>query len=396
MEKHSFAHIIDDYDFVKVLIAKRDEPTNISKGIVVRVDDMFFVLSNLCNLDGGWGITARRINDKCGTAYSYGWTFSMPEENESVIDLCNYIITIATDMNETELDSEDESSNNRISATNMINKNYKQDRLYSGIHDYHSHDYEKLNQPVHHKGGYKVCVEIEVEFSSRNKWYDFSQVKSNWFYCEQDSSLSSLGCEIISVPLRPQDAKNEDTWVPLHNMLRGNALSWDSRRCGLHIHLGKEILGSGKAYDNNLGKLLFLYNHHIKDTSVNVAVFGRSQGYCANTDPRCDESKAALALGTDALKIKCVKDAVGKGLIRKNGESRWFDINITNSNTIEFRKGRGTYNPARIASVIEWCECLCKFAKITKWENLTYPNFIAYVMSRAKSQFLLDIINRNY
>ena len=93
-----------------------------------------------------------------------------------------------------------------------ISKNYKRTYLYSGLHGYHAHHGCAMNDPKGYsvKKG-RIGVELEVEFTDYDKCSEFKRAKSNWFYLERDGSIgghNTEGVEIITIPLRPQDAKD--------------------------------------------------------------------------------------------------------------------------------------------------------------------------------------------
>jgi hypothetical protein len=195
---------------------------------------------------------------------------------------------------------------------------------------------------------------------------------------ETDGSLSSRGIEFITIPLRPQDAKKAETWSALIAYLSKYAKSWSKSSCGLHVHIGREILGrTAEQQSETIGKMLFLYHHWLKDCSMNRAIYGRMRGY-SDHDAKAPEADAARTLGADVFKSKKLKDTVKKALIDKSSYGRYFDINLSNSATIEFRRGRGSINTARITAVIEYCELICLYAKQAKWESICEADFVAY------------------
>lgn len=275
----------------------------------------------------------------------------------------------------------------------LINETYTQTDLYSGMDDYHSHRYNELNEPINFRGKYRVGVEMEVEFNSTDYRDDFVSEERNWFYCEEDGSLDwETGCEIITVPLRPSDAKSVEFWEPLTSRLEGNCVAWDSSNCGLHVHFSREILGlTENKIQESMGKLLYLYHHQIKDTSMNTRIFGRSRCYSEH-DGRTKSGSAVELLGNSVLKSKKISEKVGGDMKEKSKESRYFDINITNRSTIEFRKGRGTINPRRVVMIVEYCELMCLYAKATKWSDLSFDGFVSYLRENAKSDMLKQFI----
>lgn len=276
-----------------------------------------------------------------------------------------------------------------IDENTFICDKYSKNKLYSGIKSYHYHHGIEYNERKKKINGVKVGIELEVEFKSSTYRDKFSQSKSNWFFLERDGSLNDKGCEIISIPLNLIDAKNPKLWNPVVDALQSKAVSWDSPRCGLHVHLSKEILGKDdEEYDENLGKLLFLYHHFLNGTSFNTKIFGRASAYRA-MDGKTSSAQAAIDLGKSVFKIKEIKHKIKNDLISKNKTDRYFDINVLNSNTIEFRKGRGSIKTSRIIMVIEYCEMLCKYAKSAKWDSISYENFMMFMKKNLSSKSYL-------
>lgn len=272
-------------------------------------------------------------------------------------------------------------------AMSFFNDKYERSVTYKGVHGYHHHHGDTPNAPKKSVRGHKIGVELEVEFKSRdgkNRWGD--KAKSNWFYCERDGSLNDNGVEIITVPMNPKDIKDRATWEKLISYLSDKAKSWDSPRCGLHVHIGREILGSNhEQQSETIGKLLYLYHHFVNGTPMNTRIFGRDRAY-NEKDGKTREGDAVATLGSGVLKLKEIKDTLKKGMIDKSSSDRYFDINLQNSNTIEFRKGRGSIKASRIIMVIEYCEMMCKYAKSAKWEEISKDAFVSYVVSHISKE----------
>lgn len=265
---------------------------------------------------------------------------------------------------------------------------YERGITYKGVHGYHHHHGDRPNAPIKAVRGHKIGVELEVEFNNRGgkSTWD-AKAKSNWFYSERDGSLNdSTGVEIITIPMNPKDIKSRTTWEPLIGYLSNKAKSWDSPRCGLHVHIGREILGSNpEQQSETIGKLLYLYHHFVNGTDMNTKIFGRSHAY-NEKDGKTREGDAVATLGSGVLKLKEIKDTLKKGMIEKSSSDRYFDINLQNTNTIEFRKGRGSIKASRIIMVIEYCEMLCKYAKVAKWEEISKEKFVEYVVSNISKE----------
>ena len=168
-----------------------------------------------------------------------------------------------------------------VDVMSFFNDKYERSVTYKGVHGYHHHHGDVPNAPIKAVRGHKIGVELEVEFKNRDgkaQWAN--KAKSNWFYCERDGSLNDNGVEIITVPMNPKDIKARTTWEPLIGYLSDKARSWDSPRCGLHVHIGREILGSNpEQQSETIGKLLYLYHHFVNGTPMNTRIFGRDRAY---------------------------------------------------------------------------------------------------------------------
>ena len=165
--------------------------------------------------------------------------------------------------------------------TEYLCKRYETTTKYRGMQGWHSHHGSRLNSPIKAWRKHRIGVEIEVEFIDEDYRREFIDIPSNYFYRETDGSLDDYGCEIITIPLLPNDAKDAEFWKELTDGLRGRANSWDtSGRCGLHVHIGREILGTTlEQHSETIGKLLYLYHHWLKDTRFNIKMYGRERGY---------------------------------------------------------------------------------------------------------------------
>jgi hypothetical protein len=80
------------------------------------------------------------------------------------------------------------------------------------------------------------------------------------------------------------------------------------------------------------------------------------------------------------LKDKDVQDAIVDETKRKMRGDRYYDINYSGDKTTEFRKGRGSINCERIASIVMYCYLMVEWSKKEKWENiLSIDKFKVYL-----------------
>ncbi len=123
---------------------------------------------------------------------------------------------------------------------------YESHIIYEGQNDYHtSHDEDwYMNESLAPSAyPFKMGVELEVECLNNLAYSRAKKIKSNVFYKEEDGSLGSRGIEFISVPLRVEDATSAAFWRPLCETLSTLAASKNKSTTGLHIHIGRDVLG---------------------------------------------------------------------------------------------------------------------------------------------------------
>lgn len=259
--------------------------------------------------------------------------------------------------------------------------NYTQ-REYTGFAGYHSSHSTPMNTPTNGYTGYRIGVELETEFTTSAARAQFTSNARNWFFCEHDGSLENAGCEIITIPLIPADAKSRATWKPICDRLRQlGATSWDNNRCGLHVHIGREILGNTtEEREATLSRLLLFYNLYLNDDATATKIFGRTRCYHEGRHEDTQEFAAVKCLGTKVLKDKEIAKRVGDAMKAKQCRARYYTINTTNAATIEFRKGRGSLSVDRIQTIITFCEAVCLYCRTSEdVSELTLDGFRAFI-----------------
>ena len=377
---------------------------------------------SLYNKDGLFRGSCEGLQDACRqefdflNQYNRGWVLDADRTIEEIArDMCetnstqryefggvitddisrNRLIDVLNQQEHFNLDDGDSAPIRVGDYDGYISDRYTESTLYHGFCGYHSHHGCRFNTSKRGASKYQVGIELEVEFTERYHRDEFVDNDSNWFFCESDGSLGSNGCEIITIPLHPQDATDLAFWSPLVDTIKDVAESWNTGRCGLHVHVSRTILGStDDLQTENLGKLLYLYHHNLKDTRVNIEIYGRSRGYNEN-DGKTKYGDAVATIGKEILKTKGIKDKLSEKMRDKARSTRYFDINVQNSATIEFRKGRGSINKHRIVAVIEWCTLMCEYVKITPWQQIDYQDFISWAKIAVKGERLKSLIEAN-
>lgn len=363
--------LVNDGDFVKVALTnKRVNEHHI--GVFVNHEDCIYFWSNNGHYDGNGSLYAQEY----GYRYSYELSFCVDKS-------FNYLLQCRDGVEYFTLSIYD-ANTHKVVEHKFIHNAYKQDVIYKNIHSYHSG--RTYNAPINSDCDYKIGVELEVECNTSGHREALDRrFQSNWLLMERDGSLSdACGIEFITIPMCPKHIKSKNTWYDFIEFMSSRAKSWNTSNCGLHVHIGREILGkTAEEQSETIGKLLYLYHHYLKSHPTNVKIYGRAVAY-NDHDGKVEEGDAAKTLGSAVLKVKSVKENLKAKLTARSERNRYFDINLKNVATIEFRKGKGSLNSDRICSVIEYSELLCLYARKAKWEKISDVDFFEFAKKKVK------------
>ena len=285
----------------------------------------------------------------------------------------------------------EEQSRMRASISGVaVKEGYAQTATYSGMNGYHHYSHTNYNAPLTTDKPWKIGIELEVYGRTRSAFETITGARSNWFQCERDGSLteSSFGVEIKTIPLLACDAKSVDFWHEPMARLKQLAVSKDRHTTGLHVHIGKEILGSTDAERRRtIDKLTFFYYYLVEDIpenhAKNVTICGRERGYGA--DPgfgKTELSEFAKTIGFDAVTKNGAAFTQMAGGIRNVVEGGRHDINLAHLNgygTIEFRKGKGAISKTRMVGLVTWWEQMCLYCRETPADQLSFDAFFEKV-----------------
>lgn len=270
---------------------------------------------------------------------------------------------------------------------------YAQDITYTGFGSYHGHtERGHFNRILHPDKPWRIGVELEVYARTSSAYNEIINSRSNWFQCERDASLreSGLGIEMKTIPLRACDAKSVDFWNEPMARLKTLAKSKGCATTGLHVHIGKEILGTTEEErQKTLAKLNLFYVYHVEDVIENhrrnVIICGREQGYGSYSlsGAKSDTANNLKRFGVLDKVNEDGQKAIGQELHNKCASQRW-DINILNYSsygTIEFRKADGSISKTRLAAVVTWWEQMVLYCRETPWNELNFEAFFRKVTS---------------
>lgn len=154
--------------------------------------------------------------------------------------------------------------------------------------------------------------------------------------CKNDGSLPAGGIELATSPGTLDWQREKWTGFFKTDVCRNELQSWTSNQCGLHVHISRY------AFSQLTAALCgtFMTHNGIRDWLEDM--FGRSCGdYCRHP-------------GTQSVATN----------LSFNGQ-RYYLWNLTNDNTFEVRGFKGTLNPRRLLSCLDFCDALIDYSART-------------------------------
>lgn len=304
--------------------------------------------------------------------------------------------------------------------------------VHYGRDSYHRHEYHPSDSNA--APGFNVfCrpedlptagVELETYCrSDRTVDRMRKELVSNWFHFEEDGSLNRLvGHELITEVLPPRVYRDIRTWTGLQNCISPWLESWNRADTGLHVHVGVSQFDKcdglpclTKPDRRLLGKwaIAFVYSE-IVGYPLGDRVFLRKNGtYC---EPMNEKKFLAMArqarkgelsaggmfdmllsaFANDSAVISvletlrmgdrtAVKAAAGLrnlasfASIPHDMSGHHVELNFQHSETVEFRRGKGTTNAVSVHRMVEFCTLLVRYVwKAAREPGMTVSPESAY------------------
>lgn len=242
-------------------------------------------------------------------------------------------------------------------------------------------DNDNLTEPL---------VGLELEVYARNK-YIFEN-KSNFFYLQRDGSLSEEngGTEITTTPMPFEELIREGGGIDILTkdfMPRFSCYSQKAAETGFHIHLSK--INFNKKVCVLLKKAFYCFPYDFI-----TELFGRTNGGYCLAEPQIRmlmeygiHPNAASELGLEKI-------------FQPYCDSRYLELNFTNSKTIEFRRGKGTVDSIAIKAILDFCYHIYQYAmdaqNLYKSDLLNIRLFLQnYLMKNARTEYLKKLIKKH-
>ena len=238
----------------------------------------------------------------------------------------------------------------------------------------------KLKEPL-------LGLELEV-YAKKRCIFDNS---SNFFYLQRDSSISSEegGVEITTLPMSFDDLIKDEGGIDILTkefMPKFSCFSQNTPDTGFHIHLSK-VNFCTKVYIM-LKKAFYCFPY-----AFITELFGRNNtGYC-RAEPQIQK------LMEFGIHPSAASESGLEKIFQPFCDSRYLELNFTNSQTIEFRRGKGTVDTIMIKSILDFCYHIYKYSveaqDLYKSDLLSIRLFLQnYLMENAKTERLKKLIKK--
>lgn len=250
--------------------------------------------------------------------------------------------------------------------------------------DGYIHSYSHKPRPIFHgQAAYHMGIELEVERRGDSIRHGemahdiISKLGEEVVYNKWDGSLSD-GFEIVTHP-HSLDKYHALDWTFLDDLKDNGYRSWNTRSCGLHVHVSRSAFRGSSTLSGEAHQLRFL--KFIYDNQRQACRIAGRVSQWAKWDDK----------GNLVAKVK-------KGV---NSAGHYSAVNTENSSTIEVRIFRGSLRKERVLSAIEFVHASVEFTRslkiVPKDKPLSWSRFVAYVVNESNTYpNLLTIINETF
>jgi hypothetical protein len=219
-------------------------------------------------------------------------------------------------------------------------------------------------------------LEIEVE-AGRNKEqassYAYQLESMDLAYLKNDGSLDN-GFEIVTHPMSHDFFKNQaqDLWLTLEQ-LRSNpeyrVKSWDTRTCGLHIHISRTGF-SGGAHMHRFLNLVY------SNPEFYQTLAGRTSDQWAKFTDIYQREYARNSEGERIFSQEGGYEIISKRtfmhkLTSDRNSDRYSAVNTNNRETLEMRIFRGTVNGDTIKAQIDLAHASVEYTRTLTVQDVT-------------------------
>lgn len=256
----------------------------------------------------------------------------------------------------------------------------------------HSYGYKPVpcffgdtKEPVKYHFGFELEVEQRNEDSCEDEAIAVQESLGTRAYLKYDGSLRS-GFEVVTHPHTLEEYKENFPWEFIQTARRNGLVSWNSPRCGFHIHVSRYGFGPGmnpgeEPNDYYKRTIIVRQQHELKFIKL---IYDNERQV-----QRLAGRKSEWALFNDKGNIwRKVKN-------NYQSDGHYSAVNVENYNTIEVRVFRGSLKRERLLANLEFVHSAVEYTRnlrVTATNKaLSWIAYSAYVYQNAnKYPYLLE------
>ena len=320
--------------------------------------------------------------DSCNE-YTSGSTNYVSDRSESYCENCIQDCYYCEDCDEWNAEGCDSCDGDSVGGTRLV------------------HDYSYRPDPIFHSTkpderlffGLEIEVEANVDRGA-SALHAYQLEEADLAYLKNDGSLDH-GFEIVTHPMSHEFFKQDATqfWKVLEDLRSKNSIrvkSWDTRTCGLHIHISRSGF-SGGAHMHRLLNLVYT------NPDFYSTLAGRSSSQWAKFD---DIYQREYKYDSNGERIPApresgmyweveVKRTFKHKLDSNRGSDRYSAVNTLNANTLEMRIFRGSVNGDTVKAQIDLAHASVEYTRTLSVHDvrngaLLADNFMWYIFQNAE------------
>lgn len=223
----------------------------------------------------------------------------------------------------------------------------------------HSYGYKPrpLFRRAEGEGDGSLVLGIELEMDGADPEPAIARIQErygeDWFYFKSDGSLD-CGAELVTHPTSPLvlfGDEGREMWVHVcASAVQEGLRSHDARTCGLHVHVNRDFFGIGEV-------------SRVMAEAKMIEVFSRFHEPLVIFSRRRPDQLVQWARKSEVP--ACEDGWLTKArLASENAQrTRYLDVNVQNSATIEIRMFRGTLKPETLLATLQFVAGLCHVLK---------------------------------
>jgi hypothetical protein len=224
-------------------------------------------------------------------------------------------------------------------------------------------------------------IELEVERGANSELNHTKMaqlIEHDFLYFKTDGSLDN-GFEIVTHPMTiSYIKKHKNVWADILNQLRSNKYrSYDTRTCGMHIHISKNAFTTWHLYRF----MKFFVDNADFVTKISQRKIENLDRWAALTDNPHESYKEYTQ---DRLMYKAKK--------KYGNDKRYLAVNLQNDKSVEVRIFRGTLNDSSFFKNIEFVQALFDYTKSIAETDMSLKSFLSFIKDNNEYPYLRKFI----